>query len=155
VLMYLSVVQLIGHLGHKPSLKKMNDGRDVAEFSLAVSKKTKDGQQDTQWFRIHVFGRDAVNANEFLDKGSLVYVIGDLKISSFTNRNGEKSHSVDVNSTLIRFLSFKQSSGLPGALNEGNHHPPIEDNSKYGGVDFNKKREVTKETNLSADEIPF
>jgi single-strand DNA-binding protein len=83
-------------------------GQAVTNFSLATNYRytTSDGEtrEDTEWFRISVFGRQAESCNQYLSKGSKVYVEGRLKSSTYQTRDGETRFSNEINASDVRFL---------------------------------------------------
>ena len=89
----LNRVQLIGRLGKDPEGKFTPTGRKVTHFSIAISNrwKSKDGEpkEYTEWVIIEAWGRLGEVCNEYLKKGSLVFVEGRLK----TDRYEEKGET--------------------------------------------------------------
>ena len=82
----LNRVQLIGNLGKEPDARYTPTGKQVVKFSLAVSnrwKKDGDVQEHTEWVNIEAWGRLAEICNEYLRKGSLVYIEGRLKTDKY------------------------------------------------------------------------
>lgn len=82
----LNRVQLIGRLGKDPDARFTPTGKQVVKFSLAVSNRwKKDGavKEYTEWVNIEAWGRLAEICNEYLRKGSLVYIEGRLKTDKY------------------------------------------------------------------------
>ena len=82
----LNRVQLIGNLGKDPDARYTPTGKQVVKFSLAVSnrwKKDGDVKEYTEWVNIEAWGRLAEICNEYLRKGSLVYIEGRLKTDKY------------------------------------------------------------------------
>ncbi len=82
----LNRVQLIGNLGKDPDARFTPTGKQVVKFSLAVSNRwKKDGEvkEYTEWVNIEAWGRLAEICNEYLRKGSLVYIEGRLKTDKY------------------------------------------------------------------------
>lgn len=104
-----SGITLVGRLGQNPELRYLPDGTGVCNMSVAVDGF--DGQQKTTaWYRVSVFGRQAENCNQYLGKGSVVIVHGDLKFDSATGgpriydkRDGTKGASFEVKANTVRF----------------------------------------------------
>lgn len=67
--------QIVGRLGRKPELRKTKSGTEVCNLSVATDAYNG----DTDWHRIAVFGKQAVNCAKYLDKGQYVAVTGDLR----------------------------------------------------------------------------
>lgn len=116
--MYQKVI-LIGNLGRDPEMRYMPDGTAVTSFSMATSRRWTDrasGQpvDETTWFRISVWGRQAETANQYLNKGSKVLVEGVLVPDKatgspklFTRQDGTVGSSFEVRADLVRFLTPK------------------------------------------------
>lgn len=88
-------VQLIGHLGQDPELKRLDGGRAVISFSLATSeswidKATGEQLEHTDWHRVKAWGPFAEIMFDKLRKGQKVVVSGRLKYDSYDDKNGSK-----------------------------------------------------------------
>jgi len=95
----LNKVQLIGNLGRDPEMRYMPDGTPTATISIATSKTWKDrdsGEQkeSTEWHRVVFFRGLAEVVEKYLEKGSQVYVEGELKTRSFKDK--DDGHDVYV-----------------------------------------------------------
>src|SRR6185312_6051339 len=92
---------IIGNLGRDPEMRYTPTGRPVTQFSVAVNQSTKNQQtgewtEETDWFRVSVFGDRAERAAEQLRKGNKVFVEGRFKSREFEGKDGEKRTSLDV-----------------------------------------------------------
>ena len=80
----LNRVQLIGRLGKDPESRFTPTGKQVTHFSLAVSNRLKTAQGEskeyTEWVNIEAWGRLGEICQQYLHKGSLVFLEGQLKI---------------------------------------------------------------------------
>ncbi len=116
--MYQKII-LIGNLGRDPEMRYMPDGTAVTSFSVATSSRWTDrtsGQprEETTWFSVNVWGRQAETANQYLNKGSKVLVEGRLKSDPntggprlWTRQDGTVAASYEVRADTIRFLTPK------------------------------------------------
>lgn len=93
-------VVLIGNLGANP---EPMEGKELCKMRLATSY-THNGEEQTEWHRITVFGKQADACAKYLAKGSKVYVEGRLKTSQY-EKNGEKRYSTEIVATNVVFLS--------------------------------------------------
>ncbi len=112
----LNRVQLIGRLGKDPESRNTPSGRQVTNFSLAVSQRWKskgEMQESTEWVNIEAWGRLAEISQEYLKKGSLVYLEGRLKTDRYEDK-GETKYFTKVVTTLMQMLD-KKSADQPGA----------------------------------------
>ena len=93
----LNRVQLIGRLGKDPEGKFTPTGKQVTRFSLAVTNrwKTRDGEtkEYTEWINIEAWGRLGQVCQEYLTKGSLVYLDGRLKTDRYEDQGENKYYS--------------------------------------------------------------
>ena len=122
-------VILIGNLGRDPELRYLPSGGAVTKFSLATGAKwkDKDGQwQDrTDWHNIVSFGRTAEVCNEYLKKGSPVYVEGRIQTRSYDDRDGNKRWITEIIAQSVRMLGRK---GEPEAeIPEETDQPMVEE----------------------------
>jgi single-strand DNA-binding protein len=108
----LNRVQLIGRLGKDPEGKFTPTGKKVTHFSLAVSNrwKSKDGEakEYTEWVNVEAWGRLGEVCQEYLKKGSLVYLEGRLKTDKFEDK-GENRYYTKVVALLMQMLDRKPS----------------------------------------------
>jgi len=106
-------VTLIGNLGRDPEMRFTPDGRALANTSIAVTRKTKAGEE-TDWYRITFGGKLGEIAGEYLKKGRQVYVEGRLKLNKYTDRDGVERHSLDVDATELQMLGTREGMGRAG-----------------------------------------
>lgn len=96
----LNKVTLIGRLGRDPEVKYLPSGRPVANFSIATSDRwqNKEGewQEKTEWHRIVMFGKIAETAGQYLSKGSRVYIEGSLRTREWTDKEGQKKTTTEI-----------------------------------------------------------
>jgi len=98
---------LIGRLGRDCTLSySQASGTAINKFSIAVSYKYKD-REETSWFNIVCFGKLAEITNKYLQKGSLCYIEGRTKNSSYEDKEGVKKHTSEVIATEVKFLDTK------------------------------------------------
>jgi single-strand DNA-binding protein len=125
--MYQRLV-LVGNLGRDPEMRYTPNGAAVTSLSVATSRKytTADGQQkeETVWFRVSVWGKQAESCNQYLTKGSKVLVEGSLVPDEnggprvWTDKEGKPRASFEVRAVGVRFLSSKRE-GAPNAATAG------------------------------------
>jgi single-strand DNA-binding protein len=96
----LNKVMLIGRLGQDPELKYTPSGVPVASFSLATNVSWKDEsgnlQERTDWHRIVVWRKLAEICNEYLKKGSKIYIEGRLQTRNYDDKDGKKVYITEV-----------------------------------------------------------
>ena len=94
-------VILVGNLGRDPEVRTMQSGEKVANLSLATSETWNDRQsgerrERTEWHRVVIFGRVADVAEQYLRKGSKVYVEGSLQTRKWQDQSGQDRYSTEV-----------------------------------------------------------
>ena len=106
----LNRVQLIGNLGKDPESKFTPTGKKVAHFSLAVSQRWKtsaETKEYTEWVNIEAWGRLGEVCQEYLKKGSLIYIEGRLKTEKYEDK-GETKYFTKVVALGLQFLDKKK-----------------------------------------------
>jgi single-strand DNA-binding protein len=107
----LNRVQLIGRLGKDPESKYTPTGKKVCHFSLAVSNRWKDKngetKEATEWVNIEAWGRLGEVCQEYLKKGSLIFVEGRLKTDKY-EANGETRYFTKVIAQSLQFLDKRE-----------------------------------------------
>ena len=109
--MYQKLI-IIGNLGSNPEMRFTPAGDPVTSFSVATSRRY--GEKDeTTWFRVSVWGKQAESCNTYLSKGSKVLVEGRLRPDSngsprtFQRKDGTWSASYEITAESVRFLTAK------------------------------------------------
>ena len=117
----LNRVQLIGRLGKDPEGRFIPTGKQVTHFSLAVTNrwKSKDGEtkEYTEWINIEAWGRLGEVCQEYLKKGSLVYLEGRLKTDKYEDQ-GENKYYSKVVALQMQMLDRKPAEGLMVTIEE-------------------------------------
>ena len=106
----LNKVMLIGNVGQDPELRYTPDGNPVANFSIAVNRRRRVGEEykdETEWFNIVCFSRTAENVNQYLSKGQKVYVEGRFQSSEYVGQDGNQRKSFEVIANEVTFLSTR------------------------------------------------
>jgi single-strand DNA-binding protein len=99
--MALCKVMIIGNLGADPEMRYTPSGRPVTQFNVAVNQSTKNQQtgewiEETDWFRVSIWGDRAERAAETFRKGNRVFVEGRFKTREFEGRDGQKRTSLEI-----------------------------------------------------------
>ena len=108
----LNRVQLIGRLGKDPESRFTPTGKRLAHFSLAVSNRWKSGDGEskeyTEWVNVEAWGRLGEVCQEYLRKGSLVYIEGRLKTEKYET-DGDVKYYTKVVALTMQMLDRKPS----------------------------------------------
>lgn len=122
--MYQSIV-LVGHLGRDPEMRYTPSGTPVTSFNVATTRRWTDAenqeQEKTTWFRVTAWRKLAETCNQYLTKGRLVLVEGEIDASAWTDRNGEARATLELRASRVRFLGGK------GERAEASEEAPPED----------------------------
>ena len=113
--MSVNKVILVGRLGKDPETRYTSGGQAVCHFSMATDESYKDRngerQKRTEWHRITVWGKQAEIAQQYLKKGAQIYLEGSIRTSEWTDKEGQKKTSFEINASTFRMLGSKQDSG--------------------------------------------
>jgi single-strand DNA-binding protein len=124
-------VILVGNLGRDPEVRHTQDGKAIVNLSLATSESWKDRnsgerKERTEWHRVVIFNENLARiAEQYLKKGSTVYIEGQLQTRKYTDANGVEKYSTEV--VLQNFRG--ELTLLGGRPSEGG-------GASYGGDDF-------------------
>lgn len=105
----LNRIVLIGRLTKDPELRYTPNGKPVASMTLAVDRAFKgaNGEKETDFINIVVWGKQAESSAEYLAKGKLAAVDGRLQIRTYDGTDGQKKWITEVVADNVRFLSPK------------------------------------------------
>lgn len=106
----MNSVTLIGRLGQDPEIKYFESGSVKAKFSIAVDRNFSKENKITDWFNIEVWGRQAEFVGEWVKKGSLVSVNGQMDVNSYTDQAGNTRDWLYVKAADVRFVGSKRDS---------------------------------------------
>jgi len=115
----MNKIMLIGNLGKDPEMSYTASGQAMTKFSLAASRRWKDRdsgerREETTWFNVVAWGQQAETCNNYLHKGSKVYVEGRMTSRKYTDRDGNERTAWDVNLTEMEMLDPKGQGGGQG-----------------------------------------
>ena len=109
--MTMNKIIIIGNLGSDPEMRYTPKGAPVTSFSLATNRRytTSEGEnrEETEWFRVSAWNRLAETCNNYLQKGSKVYVEGRLSSRTYVGNDGQTRVSLEVNAANLTFLDSR------------------------------------------------
>ena len=129
--MSVNKVIIMGNLGKDVDFKFLPNGGGVANITIATSDKWKDKQtgeqkEKTEWHRVVLFGKLAEIANNYLKKGSKVYIEGQLQTRKWTNQQGQDQYTTEVvvqgYTGVLQMLDSKPANGQQQGQHQGQHH---------------------------------
>jgi single-strand DNA-binding protein len=111
-------VIIVGNLGRDPEVRSFPSGDRVANVTVATTDKWKDKQtgemrEATEWHRVVFNGRLAEIAEQYLRKGSQVYVEGSLRTRKWTDQSGVEKYSTEIRADQMQMLGSRQGMGQP------------------------------------------
>jgi single-strand DNA-binding protein len=155
-------VILVGNLGRDPEIRSTQDGMRIANLSLATSeswrdKNTGERREKTEWHRVVIFNENLVKvAEQYLKKGSKIYVEGALQTRKYTDQSGIEKYSTEV--VLQRFrgeLTMLDGRGEGGGAGGGGPSGGADEGGGgYGGGGGSRSERRPPGPDLD-DEIPF
>jgi single-strand DNA-binding protein len=120
-------VTLVGRLGQDPETKTVGD-TTVANFSIATSETWKDKssgekKERTEWHRLVAWGRQAEIIGEYLTKGSLIYVEGQLQTRKWTDKEDNERYTTEIRVGMMKMLGGKNESNGSSETSQATSEP--------------------------------
>jgi single-strand DNA-binding protein len=164
--MALCKAMIIGNLGSDPEMRYTPTNRAVTQFNVAVNQSTKNQQtgewvEETDWFRVSVWGDRAERTAETLRKGNRVFVEGRFKTRQFEGRDGQTRTSLEITADSVVNLekrnreeegSFGAPAGATGNFSGGGGDGGS-GGGGGGGAPVRPTRAPADDTDL--DDLPF
>src|ERR1700692_321718 len=116
-------VILVGNLGADPETRYLPSGDAVANIRLATTDRFKaqpsGGMEElTEWHRVSLFGRLAEIVNEYLKKGSSVYIEGRIRTRKYTDQAGVEKYATEIVAEQMQMLGGRSGAGGGGGGDE-------------------------------------
>ncbi len=156
--MSVNKVILVGRLGRDPETRYTSGGQAVANFSVATDESYKDRngerQKRTEWHKIVVWGKQAEIAQQYLKKGSLIFIEGRIQSREWQDKEGQKRTSFEIVATNFRMLGGRGEGGsmAAGAGAGGGAHAEDHDQSGHADDTFPTGAPGPE---ISDEDIPF
>lgn len=151
--MALNKAMIIGNLGADPELRYTQSGTPVANMRIATNRRwTNDQgekQEQTEWHRVVVFGRQAENCEEYLAKGRQVFVEGRLQTREWEDKGGNQRYTTEIVARNVQFLSGG------GAGGGGFDEPPAYTDTDIDQSGSSGSPEGDFDQSFDDDDIPF
>ena len=101
-------VFVMGNLTRDPEVRHTTGGSPVTSFSIAVSRKfvTQSGQknEDVSFFDVETWGKQAETCGQYLQKGSCVFIEGELRQDKWESKDGQKRSRVRIRANRVQFI---------------------------------------------------
>lgn len=116
----LNKVILIGNVGADPEVRTLENGTKVARVRLATTERvfnrqTQEAKEYTEWHTVILWRGLADVADRFIRKGSQIYVEGSIRSNEWTDQNGAKRVSVEINANDMKLLGRRSDNAQGGA----------------------------------------
>ena len=102
---------LIGRLGQDPEVRYTQSNTAVATLNLATNERYRDSngeyQDKTEWHRVVAWGRTAEVCQQYLSKGSMIYVEGPLQTREWEDKQGQKRYTTEVKALQMTMLDSR------------------------------------------------
>jgi len=136
--MSVNKVILVGRLGRDPETRYTSGGQAVANFTLATDESYKDRsgerQKRTEWHRIVLWGKLAEIAQQYLKRGSLVYLEGSIQTRQWDDkRDGSKKQTTEVVANTLKMLSGRSEGNGQQSATGSNAKPATNTKGGYKG----------------------
>ncbi len=110
---------IVGNLGRDPEMRYTPSGVPVTTFSVAVNRRWTDQQgqpqEKTTWFRVTAWRKLGELCNQYLSKGRLVLVEGDIDASAWLAQDGQPRAALELTARNVRFLGGPSDASMEGA----------------------------------------
>ena len=158
--MSVNKVILVGRLGRDPETRYTGGGQAVANFTMATDESYKDKsgerQKRTEWHKIVVWGKQAEIAQQYLKKGSLVFVEGRIQSREWQDKEGQKRTSFEIVANNFRMLGGRADGAAAaagaGAGHGGTQSRPIDPDMEGGPM---LEEPSASGPEISDEDIPF
>ena len=152
--MYINKAMIFGNLTRDPELRALPSGMNVVNFSVATNRtyKDRDGkkQEQTDFHNVVVFGRQADTVNQYLKKGSSVFVEGRMQTRSWEGKDGEKKYRTEIVADRVQFGPRGSGGGGGGGRKQEDDQMPPGDGPSGGGAGIEYPKD-----DINPDDIPF
>jgi len=153
----INKVILIGHLGQDPEVRYTPSGNVVTNLTLATSeawrdKITGEHKEATEWHRVVLFGKVGEIAGQYLRKGSLVYIEGQLRTRKWQDQSGQDKYTTEIIVNSTGTLHMLNKGEISEHTNQPSHTLQFKEKGK---TPFAENAQYPEKQVSSDDDIPF
>jgi single-strand DNA-binding protein len=160
----LNKAMLIGNLGQDPEVRYTQSNTAVATLSIATSERYKDSngeyQEKTEWHRVVAWGRTAEICQQYLSKGSKVYIEGPIQTRQWEDKDGQKRYTTEIKALQLTMLDSRGSGG-GGNQQMGGGQPQQNTGGNQNQGNQNNSKPMSSNVELDSnfddmdDDLPF
>jgi single-strand DNA-binding protein len=151
----LNKAMIIGNLGADPEVRYTQSNTAIANFNVATTEKYRDANGDlkenTEWHRVVAWGRLAEIAQQYLRKGSPVFIEGPIQTRQWEDKEGQKRYTTEIKALTLQLLGSRGDAGMDAPA-------PSQASSGRGqsqGAGAGKPVVVNDSFNDMDDDLPF
>jgi single-strand DNA-binding protein len=149
-----SRIIVVGNLGRDPEMRYTPSGTPVTNFSVAVNRRRPSGGgefvDETDWYRVAVFGRQADIADKYLSRGMKVLIDGRPSIVTYTGNDGVERTNVEINCDNFQMLNTREENEAIRAASGTQ-----QTSGGYGGDMGNQPGQSSDDFDDDLDDVPF
>ena len=162
--MALNKVLLIGNVGKDPEIRHLQGGASVATITLATSERYRDrngeSRELTEWHTIIAWRQLADLAENYIRKGSQIYVEGKIRSRSWDDQNGQKRYVTEIQADAIQLLGRRgdNPSGQPGPVQTSQPQPNYGQPTYHAPAQPQQTTPIVSPADLTddgPDDLPF
>jgi single-strand DNA-binding protein len=157
--MALNKVLLIGNVGKDPEIRHLQGGASVATITLATSERYKDrngeSRELTEWHTIIAWRQLADLAENYIRKGSQIFVEGRIRSRSWDDQNGQKRYVTEIQADSIQLLGRRGEGTAPAPAQPtygGGYNAPAQPQNPQQTTPMVNPADLTDD---GADDLPF
>jgi single-strand DNA-binding protein len=139
---------IVGRMGQDPEVRYAANGNAVANLSIATSKKYK-GEEETEWHRVVCFGKLAEVVQQYVNKGDLIGIRGEIRTRKWQDQSGHDRYSTEIIAHNMDMLGSKNRDSQ-----DNTDHRPKPEPAKEG-MDRNGQSTAADPLDDGFDDIPF
>ncbi len=147
----LNKAMLIGNLGQDPEVRYTQSNTAVATLNIATSERYKDSngeyQENTEWHRVVAWGRTAEICQQYLSKGSKVYIEGPIQTRQWEDKEGQKRYTTEIKA--LRMVMLDSPSG------GGQKPPQPQQQNQKSSQPMSSNVELDSNFDDMDDDLPF
>ena len=155
----LNKAMIIGNLGQDPEVRYTQNNTAVATLSIATGERYKDGngewQERTEWHRVVAWGRTAEVCQQYLTKGSKVYIEGPIQTRQWEDKDGQKRYTTEIKALRMVMLDSSPNSGQGGGGGKPQQQNQGQNQNQGNAQQMSSNVELDSNFDDMDDDLPF
>lgn len=130
-------VILVGNVGADPEIRTFEDGSKVARINLATTErifnpKTQERTDRTDWHRLTIWRGLATVVEQYVRKGTQLYIEGKIRNNEWTDATGQKRFGVEIHVDVLNMLGRREVGGMPQPIQQQSPQQYTQPQQEYG-----------------------